>query len=570
MPNDGFGVDEIKPATTEARVSGQAEPLDLEEAEEEEEEEAEAEGGERASGQAEPVVEMAPDALIEYCFFAALKTSCTDDELPITADKFYSHHMQPARPAGHPLLDAKKTSFKQIGKFIKHMHKQKLVQVREVKNEIKILSVDRQSKQYLAFEAKGGASTKEAKKAEKEAEATAPKEEEVVRLRTKPPVISEMWQPNSYTKGLFEAVGRDKNQSYAKEECVKVLRTYIETRLGPPSKLGAPRESGERASGGAAPAAESWDAAEGAEVAALLARAGVAAAAQAACAEKLAADGYDSAKALEVGRLSAAQLEAYGLGKAEATALSRILAGTLPADVVERLQGAGLPAAQAAAVAFALASDGFDSLRALRQLTAAEAAAYGVPAASVEAVLAAPGGDAQATGEARPTVDMEAVPLDDLLIESLIKLAGGAKKGTTYPSHLSFAELQAKMVERMTQMHKVEVEGEAPSIKKGQLKLIKIEMKRAAGHNKTHVSGLEGLLISPNAVSQVLKIKLGCTTAVLKLPGNNVKEEEIVLQGHCVNEVVDYLRDAYAVDRQWIDLGKELDKKGKKIVAPSL
>ena len=68
----------------------------------------------------------------------------------------------------------------------------------------------------------------------------------------------------------------------------------------------------------------------------------------------------------------------------------------------------------------------------------------------------------------------------------------------------------------------------------------------------------------------MLKIKLGCTTAVLKLPGNNVKEEEIVLQGHCVNEVVDYLRDAYAVDRQWIDLGKELDKKGKKIVAPSL
>jgi len=37
------------------------------------------------------------------------------------------------------------------------------------------------------------------------------------------------------------------------------------------------------------------------------------------------------------------------------------------------------------------------------------------------------------------------------------------------------------------------------------------------------VSGLEGLLISPDAVSQVLKIKVGCTTAVLKLPGNNVK-----------------------------------------------
>ena len=83
----------------------------------------------------------------------------------------------------------------------------------------------------------------------------------------------------------------------------------------------------------------------------------------------------------------------------------------------------------------------------------------------------------------------------------------------------------------------MEVEGEAPAIRKGALKPIKIEMKRAAGHNKTHVSGLEGLLISPDAVSQVLKIKVGCTTAVLKLPGNNVKDQEVLLQGHCVAEV---------------------------------
>ena len=60
----------------------------------------------------------------------AFQLSCTDSELPITADKFYSHHMQPARPAGHPTLDAKKSSYKQVGKFIKHMHKQKAINVR--------------------------------------------------------------------------------------------------------------------------------------------------------------------------------------------------------------------------------------------------------------------------------------------------------------------------------------------------------------------------------------------------------------------------------------------------------
>ena len=91
---------------------------------------------------------MAPDALMEYCFYAAFKLTCTDAELPVTADRFYSHHMQPARPAGQPALDAKRTSHKQIGKYVKHMHKQKAVAVREVKNTITILSVDRTTATY--------------------------------------------------------------------------------------------------------------------------------------------------------------------------------------------------------------------------------------------------------------------------------------------------------------------------------------------------------------------------------------------------------------------------------------
>ena len=61
----------------------------------------------------------------------------------------------------------------------------------------------------------------------------------------------------------------------------------------------------------------------------------------------------------------------------------------------------------------------------------------------------------------------------------------------------------------------------------------------------------------------MLKIKVGCTTAVLKLPGNNVKDMEVLLQGHCVQEVIDYLRDVYCLDRQWIDVKGE-DKKFKR------
>jgi translation initiation factor 2D len=147
------------------------------------------------------------------------------------------------------------------------------------------------------------------------------------------------------------------------------------------------------------------------------------------------------------------------------------------------------------------------------------------------------------------------------LLNALVKLAGGAKKGTTFATHMSLAELKASLKERMTAFHRVEVQGEAPSIRKGALKPISIEMKRAAGHNKTHVSGLESFCISPQAVSDALKVKLGCTTAVLKLPGNNTKDVEVLLQGHCVNEVCDYLRDVYCIEKQWIELKLKESKR---------
>jgi translation initiation factor 2D len=234
--------------------------------------------------------------------------------------------------------------------------------------------------------------------------------------------------------------------------------------------------------------------------------------------------------------------------------------------------------ATAVQIAAALAADGFDSLGALAvgALTVDELQTYGAGATTANAIV-----DAIATlklldgtptpppapsaggsvGTGLPDFDPAAVPLDELLLNALVKLAGGAKKGTTFATHMSLAELKASLKERMTAFHRVEVQGEAPSIRKGALKPISIEMKRAAGHNKTHVSGLESFCISPQAVSDALKVKLGCTTAVLKLPGNNTKDVEVLLQGHCVNEVCDYLRDVYCIEKQWIELKLKESKR---------
>jgi len=46
------------------------------------------------------------------------------------------------------------------------------------------------------------------------------------------------------------------------------------------------------------------------------------------------------------------------------------------------------------------------------------------------------------------------VPIDDLLLEALVKLAGGVKKGTSFPTHLPLEELKLRLVERMSPYHR--------------------------------------------------------------------------------------------------------------------
>jgi hypothetical protein len=123
-------------------------------------------------------------------------------------------------------------------------------------------------------------------------------------------------------------------------------------------------------------------------------------------------------------------------------------------------------------------------------------ATYCVPASFVDAVahaLSQPpmvpanggaGGSSLHTagGPSDGSLDTGGVPIDELLLESLVKVAGGAKKGTTYPTHMPLEDLKARMIERMTPFHKVVVEGEAPLYKRGALKLIQVWMKSALRH----------------------------------------------------------------------------------------
>jgi translation initiation factor 2D len=100
----------------------------------------------------------------------------------------------------------------------------------------------------------------------------------------------------------------------------------------------------------------------------------------------------------------------------------------------------------------------------------------------------------------------------------------------------------------------VEVEGFEPRDRKGPLTKVLVVPGRAGGHNKTTVSGLEAFRIDPEELARYGKRLFSCTTSVAELPGKNVHDKEVTLQGHCVSEMVDHLVKVYKLPRQFIEV----------------
>ena len=178
-----------------------------------------------------------------------------------------------------------------------------------------------------------------------------------------------MWQPNSYTKPIFEACGhRDKNACYTLDEMHAVLETYVQTRLnlaemGVGGRGGAPPS----APGGAGDESGACGGGSAAEVVGVLRRIGMASIAANRAAAAFAADGFDSLPALRAGALDTSELAAYGMCEGGAEALRALLAQGGAADAVRAwlVNRMGADGASAAACATALVADGYDSLDAL-------------------------------------------------------------------------------------------------------------------------------------------------------------------------------------------------------------
>jgi len=167
-----------------------------------------------------------PDDLIDFCFLKAFKTSLTDAKaLPVEASELYEKHMKPCRPEG-TTLDVKKTSHKQIGKYLNAMRKAKAIDTVEKKSVVSVTKVDLKHKVFAQLEEKFSDELGASAAAAAESSAPAAASASTAAGRLPPPKISTVWKPTHYTEPLFKAMDKSKSGLYSWDEASDTLREY--------------------------------------------------------------------------------------------------------------------------------------------------------------------------------------------------------------------------------------------------------------------------------------------------------------------------------------------------------
>jgi translation initiation factor 2D len=141
--------------------------------------------------------------------------------LPVEASDLLEKHLKPASPEG-TTLDVKKSSHKQIGKYLNAMRKAKVLEVKENKQVISVTKVDTSHKVFKALEEKfKGELAAFAASAATESEAKG-----AASAAMPPPKVSTVWKATHYTEPLFKASGRSKSDLYPWAEVASILASY--------------------------------------------------------------------------------------------------------------------------------------------------------------------------------------------------------------------------------------------------------------------------------------------------------------------------------------------------------
>lgn len=91
------------------------------------------------------------DELLQQCFLHALKSRVKKADLPLLTSTLLGSHMFSCCPEGQQ-LDIKKSSYKKLSKFLQHMQREQIVQVKELSKGVEsIVSVDWRHPRITSF-----------------------------------------------------------------------------------------------------------------------------------------------------------------------------------------------------------------------------------------------------------------------------------------------------------------------------------------------------------------------------------------------------------------------------------
>jgi len=144
-------------------------------------------------------------------------------------------------------------------------------------------------------------------------------------------------------------------------------------------------------------------------------------------------------------------------------------------------------------------------------------------------------------------VEGDEVKLTEDLLAILFRVAGGQKKDATFPEKADFSELEDKLQDRMQEHTTIEVSGVGPTTRKGPPVKIEVSLSRKGAHNITRICNLEAYGLDVQSMGDELKRKLNCTVHIEDMPGKNVKDKMLQLQGHVVEELQAHVLAKYGI-----------------------
>jgi len=146
--------------------------------------------------------------------------------LPVEASDLLEKHMKPSVPEG-TALDVKKSSHKQIGKYLNALRKAKVIDVKENKQIVHVTKVDVGHKAFKQLEEKFAGEIRAAGLAAAAPEADA---KGAAASGLPPPKVTTVWKATHYTEPFFKAVGKSKSDLYPWEEVSKALASYTKAQ----------------------------------------------------------------------------------------------------------------------------------------------------------------------------------------------------------------------------------------------------------------------------------------------------------------------------------------------------